>query len=198
MGRNGQIVRISGYAERRQQITGCVHAAQTMTTAKSLIVVAVVATLAACAPLAQVQHVNPSLGTPHGILPDLQRAERAIADAENTKHTDPKTGIGLYLSGVESATRELRKNPTDHIALRDYNFALSRVFSVIRDAHLDPCHTVAARHKEGQSLIHFHSCPTRYKHHRHEYRYANREQCSSHHFIQLQRSGNRIMEGAAQ
>jgi len=109
-----------------------------MTTAKSLIVVAAVATFAACAPLAQVQHVNPSLGTPHGILPDLQRAERAIADAENTKHTDPKTGIGLYLSGVESATRELRKNPTDHIALRDYNFALSRVFSVIRDAHLDP------------------------------------------------------------
>jgi pimeloyl-ACP methyl ester carboxylesterase len=109
-----------------------------MTTAKSLIVVAAVATLAACAPLAQVHHVNPSLGTPHGILPDLQRAERAIADAENTKHTDPKKGIGLYLSGVESATTELRKNPKDPVALRDYNFALSRVFSVIREAHLDP------------------------------------------------------------
>ena len=51
---------------------------------------------------------------------------------------DPKKAIGFYLSGVESATRELRKNPKDRIALRDYNFALSRVFSVIRDAPFDP------------------------------------------------------------
>jgi pimeloyl-ACP methyl ester carboxylesterase len=102
------------------------------------IVVAALATLAACAPLAQVHQGSPSLGAPHGTLPHLQRAELAIADAENVKHTDPKKGIGLYLSGVESATRELRKNSKDRIAVRDYNFALSRVFSVIRDAHLDP------------------------------------------------------------
>jgi pimeloyl-ACP methyl ester carboxylesterase len=113
-------------------------AAQTITRSKSHIVVAALATLAACAPLAQVHQVSPSLGAPHGTLPHLQGVERAIADAENVKHTDPKKGIGFYLSGVESATSELRKNPKDRIALRDYNFALSRVFSVIRDAHLDP------------------------------------------------------------
>jgi pimeloyl-ACP methyl ester carboxylesterase len=120
-------------------VTGFVNkAAQTITRTKSHIVVAAITTLAACAPLAQVHQVNPSLGAPYGTLPDLQRAERAIANAENIKHTDPKKRIGLYLSGVESATTELRKNPRDLIALRDYNFALSRVFSVIRDAHLDP------------------------------------------------------------
>ena len=99
---------------------------------KIQIVGAALATLAACAPVAQVHHVNPSLGAPYGTLPHLQHAERAIADAENIKQRDPRKGMGLYLSGVESATTELRKNPKDRIALRDYNFALSRVFSVIR------------------------------------------------------------------
>ena len=103
-----------------------------------ILLVAALATLGACAPLAEVREINPRLGAQHGTLPQLQRAERAIADAENVKHTDPKKGIGFYLSGVESATRELRENPKDRITLRDYNFALSRVFSVIRDTHLDP------------------------------------------------------------
>src|SRR4029077_2106569 len=40
--------------------------------------------------------------------------------------------------GAEVATSELRKNANDPVALRDYNFALSRLFSVIREAHLDP------------------------------------------------------------
>ena len=103
-----------------------------------ILLVAALVTLSACAPLAEVRETNPRLGTPHGTVPQLQRAEQTIADAENVKHTDPKKGIGFYLSGVESATRELRKNPKDRIALRDYNFDLSRVFSVLRDAHLDP------------------------------------------------------------
>ena len=124
---------------RGTSVIGFVNAAaQTMIKTKIQIVVAALATLAACAPVAQVHHVNPSLGAPYGTLPHLQRAEWAIADAENIKQRDPRKGIGLYLSGVESATTELRRNPKDRIAVRDYNFALSRVFSVIRDAHLDP------------------------------------------------------------
>ena len=100
--------------------------------------IAALATLGACAPLAEVREVNPKLGAQHGTLPQLHRAEQAIADAEKFKRTDPKKAVGFYLGGVESATNELRKNPKDRLALRDYAFALSRVFSVIRDAHLDP------------------------------------------------------------
>jgi pimeloyl-ACP methyl ester carboxylesterase len=103
-----------------------------------VLLVAALATVGACAPLAEVREVNPTLGAPHGTLPQLHRAEQAIADAENFTRSDPKRAVGLYLAGVESATSELRKNPTDHLATRDYNFGLSRVFSVIRDAHLDP------------------------------------------------------------
>ena len=88
--------------------------------------------------MAEVREVNPTLGAHHGTLPQLHRAEQAIADAENFRRSDPKRAVGLYLAGVESATRELRRDPKDRLALRDYDFGLSRVFSVIRDTHLDP------------------------------------------------------------
>ena len=96
------------------------------------------ATLAGCAPLAEVREINPRLDAQHGTLPQLQRAEQQIAIGQELKHRDPHSAVGAYLAGVQSATSELRKNPKDHIALRDYNFALSRVFSATRDAHLDP------------------------------------------------------------
>lgn len=102
-----------------------------------ILLVAAVA-LGACAPLAEVHEITPKLGAQYGARPQLHRAEEAIADGEQLQRSDPKKAVGFYLSGVESATSELRKNPQDRLALRDYDFALSRVFSVIRDAHLDP------------------------------------------------------------
>ena len=102
------------------------------------VVLVALATLSACAPLVEVRQVNPKLGALDGRSSELQRAERAVADAENIKRTDPTKAVGLYLSGVESASSALRKHPNDRLALRDYDFALSRVFSVLRDAHIDP------------------------------------------------------------
>ena len=98
-----------------------------------VLLVAALATLGACAPLAEVREIHPTLRPQHGT-----RAEQAIAEAGKLQRTDPKKAVGLYLRGVESATSELRKTPNDSLALRDYNFAVSRVFSVIRDARLDP------------------------------------------------------------
>ena len=43
-----------------------------------------------------------------------------------------------YLNALESANRQLTRNPKDADAMRDYNFALARVFTTIRDARLDP------------------------------------------------------------
>jgi pimeloyl-ACP methyl ester carboxylesterase len=120
-------------------VTGFVIAAAQLRRSKTygVLVVALV-TLGACAPLAQVREIHPKLSAEHGTVPQLRRAEQAIADAEQLQPSDPSRAVGLYLSGVESATSELRKNPSDRLALRDYDFALSRVFSVIRDTHLDP------------------------------------------------------------
>jgi pimeloyl-ACP methyl ester carboxylesterase len=128
-----------------------------------IIVVAALAMLGACAPLAEVREANPRLGAQYGVRPQLHRAERAIADGEQLQRNDPQKAAGLYLSGVESATSELRKNPEDRLALRDYDFALSRVFSVIRESHLDPW-THALRlpaPSGGEYLLTYHSLPNR-------------------------------------
>jgi pimeloyl-ACP methyl ester carboxylesterase len=103
-----------------------------------ILLAAALATLGACAPLAEVRETSPKLGAQYGAQPQLRRAEQAIADGEELQRADPKKAVGFYLVAVESATSELRKNPKDRLALRDYDFALSRVFSVIRNAHLDP------------------------------------------------------------
>lgn len=103
-----------------------------------LVLVGALVTLVGCAPLADVREINPRLGAQHGTLPQLQRAEQQIANGQEVKRTDPDRAIGFYLAGVQSATSELRNSPKDRIALRDYNFALSRMFSATRDARLDP------------------------------------------------------------
>jgi pimeloyl-ACP methyl ester carboxylesterase len=103
-----------------------------------ILLAAALATLGACAPLAEVRQINPRLGAQYGTPTQLHGAEQSIAYAENFKRTNPEKAVGFYLSGVESATSELGKNPKNRLALRDYDFALSRVFSVIWDAQLDP------------------------------------------------------------
>jgi pimeloyl-ACP methyl ester carboxylesterase len=103
-----------------------------------ILLVAALATLGACAPLAEVREISPRLGAQHGTSSQLQRAEQQIAAGQQLKASHPDRATGFYLACAESATSELRKNPKDRIALRDYNFALSRVFSVIRDAPFEP------------------------------------------------------------
>src|SRR4051812_2998852 len=60
-----------------------------------------------------------------------------ILAAEKIQASDPGGAIGEYLAAADSASRQLRSHPTDAVALRDYNFALTRCFSVIRDAKID-------------------------------------------------------------
>ena len=101
-------------------------------------VIALLATVTGCAPLATVRETSPRLGAQHGTSRQLQRAEQQIAAGQQLKASHPDTATGFYLAGAESATSELRRNPQNRTALRDYNFALSRVFSVIRDAPFEP------------------------------------------------------------
>ena len=103
-----------------------------------IVVIAALATLSGCTPLATVHETSPRLGTQYGTSPQLQCAEQQIAVGQQLKASHPYRAAGFYLAGAESATSELRRNPKDRIALRDYNFALSRVFSVIRNAPFEP------------------------------------------------------------
>jgi len=102
------------------------------------LLVGVLATLGACAPLAKVSETRPKLSVQHGTIPELRRSEQAIVDGQKLERSDPNRAVGFYLAGVEAASTELRRDSKDRLALRDYNFALSRAFSVIRDSHLNP------------------------------------------------------------
>jgi pimeloyl-ACP methyl ester carboxylesterase len=103
-----------------------------------ILVIAALATLSGCAPLATVRETSPRLSIQSGTSPQLQRAEQQIAAGQQLKADHPDRATGFYLAGAESATTELRRNPKDRTALRDYNYALSRVFSVLRDPRFEP------------------------------------------------------------
>lgn len=68
----------------------------------------------------------------------LARTESAIQTALRQQRKRPLAALGTYLGAIEIAARQLGRNPNDSVALRDYNFALGRVFTTIRDAKLDP------------------------------------------------------------
>lgn len=102
------------------------------------IIVAVLAMLGACAPLAEVRPTKPALTGERATTPELRRAEDAITAGQELQRADPKKAIGYFLRGVELAAKELQKRPSDNLALRDYDFALCRVFSVIRNTQLEP------------------------------------------------------------
>lgn len=67
----------------------------------------------------------------------LAAAELEIIAAQKLQRRDPLEAIGKYLSAAEAAAARLREQPKDEAALRDYNFALSRVFSNIAAGKID-------------------------------------------------------------
>jgi hypothetical protein len=87
--------------------------------------------------LAEVREVNPALGAQHGTLAQLQRGEQAIAEGQKLQRSDPGRAIGFYLTALEATDTALRKDPRNPVALRDYDFALSRVFLHQEPASLD-------------------------------------------------------------
>ena len=74
------------------------------------LLVGVVATLGACAPLAKVSETRPKLGAQHGTMPELRRSEQAIVDGQKLERNDPTRAVGFYLAGVEAASTELRRD----------------------------------------------------------------------------------------
>ena len=105
---------------------------------KAYIIILLALALGACAPLAEVHSTKPVFTGGPATAPELQRAEDAITAGQELQRADPKKAIGYFLRGVELSAKELQKRPSDNLALRDYDFALCRVFSVIRNSQLEP------------------------------------------------------------
>src|SRR5262249_17488257 len=94
--------------------------------------------LAGCAsPYAKVSHRQPHLTGPPG-SGSLASAETSLAKALGEKHAHPLDALADCLQGLTVASQELQRNSTNPIAIRDYNFGVSRIFQIVHDANLDP------------------------------------------------------------
>ncbi len=92
--------------------------------------------LPGCAQYSKVTEKRPQLlrlSSGSGIL---TAAEQKIANALRLDRRKPLAAIGEYLDATEIASRQLARDPNDASAQRDYNFALARVFSTLRDAKI--------------------------------------------------------------
>lgn len=97
-----------------------------------------VALLAGCSsPYAVIVHKQPHLAEPRG-PGALASAEERLAEALAEKHAHPLAALGDCLDGLALASRELQRNAGNPIAIRDYNFGISRIFQIVHDANLDP------------------------------------------------------------
>ena len=95
--------------------------------------------VAGCAtsPYAEVWHKRPRLiGSPGSGR--LAIAEQNLTRAMHEERAKPLVAMGECLEALQSASDELKGNPANTTAVRDYNFGVSRIFQIIHDTKLDP------------------------------------------------------------
>jgi pimeloyl-ACP methyl ester carboxylesterase/predicted GNAT family acetyltransferase len=89
-----------------------------------------------CAQIATVSEKRPA-PLPPGSGPD-QVATQTIDNALAEEQKQPIVALGAFVAAARDALRQLDRNPADAEARRAYNFAVARIFTVVRDAKLDP------------------------------------------------------------
>src|SRR5215470_6350885 len=104
-----------------------------------VVVLGTVLTLTGCATgrYAEVWHRKPQLIGPTGPEP-LATAEQNFTRAMHEERAKPLVAMGDCLVALEYASDELKRNPGNPTAIRDYNFGASRIFQIIHDTKLDP------------------------------------------------------------
>src|SRR6267378_1888655 len=91
---------------------------------------------AGCAQIAVVSEKRPA-PLPPGSGADrvaTQTIDRALSEEKK----QPISALGAFVAAARDALRQLDRNPADAEARRAYNFAVARIFTVVRDAKLDP------------------------------------------------------------
>ena len=85
----------------------------------------------------EVRHKKPQLTGPVGPEP-LATAEQNFSRAMHEERAKPLAAMGDCLAALQPASDELKRNPKNPTAIRDYNFGVSRIFQIIHDTNLDP------------------------------------------------------------
>lgn len=92
--------------------------------------------MAGCAQIAVVSEKRPA-ALPPGSGAD-QVATQTINRGLVEERKQPVVALGQFVAAARDALRQLDRNPANEEALRNYNFAIARIFTVVRDAKLDP------------------------------------------------------------
>jgi pimeloyl-ACP methyl ester carboxylesterase/predicted GNAT family acetyltransferase len=92
--------------------------------------------MAGCAQIAVVSEKRPA-ALPPGSGPN-QVATQTINRALVEEKKQPIAALGGFVAAARESLRQLDRNPANAEALRAYNFAVARIFTVVRDAKLDP------------------------------------------------------------
>src|SRR5467141_3637218 len=103
---------------------------------KNSAVLLLAAIVVGCSQIAVVSEKRPAK-LPAGSGSDLvatQTINRALVDEQK----QPIVALGAFVAAAQDSLRRLDRNPTDTKARRDYNFAVAHIFTVVRDAKLDP------------------------------------------------------------
>src|SRR6266702_2949571 len=91
---------------------------------------------AGCAQIATVSEKRPAPLQPSS---EADRgATQTIDSALAEEQKQPIAALGGFVAAAQASLRQLDRNPANAEALRDYNYAVARIFTVIRDSKLDP------------------------------------------------------------
>ena len=91
----------------------------------------------ATARYAEVWHKKPQLTGPPG-NGRLATVEERLSRAMHEERAKPLAAVADCLEALQFAVDELKRNPGNATAVRDYNFGVSRIFQIIQDTKLDP------------------------------------------------------------
>jgi pimeloyl-ACP methyl ester carboxylesterase/predicted GNAT family acetyltransferase len=91
---------------------------------------------AGCAQIAVVKEKRPAPLAPGSGADRVatQTIDRALVEEKK----QPTVALGAFVAATRDSLRQLDRNPANAEARRDYNFAVARIFTVVRDAKLDP------------------------------------------------------------
>src|SRR5439155_16331953 len=92
--------------------------------------------LAGCAQIATVSEKRPAALPPGSGANRV--ATQTIDSALAEEKQQPTVALGAFVAAARDSLRQLDRNPANAEARRDYNFAVARIFTAIRDAKLDP------------------------------------------------------------
>ncbi|HSI63720.1 MAG TPA: hypothetical protein VLE43_11395 [Candidatus Saccharimonadia bacterium] len=110
--------------------------------------------LNSCAHVATVKERRPQFRPVRDTVGALVSVEKDLTDALKRGDRNSVAALGDYLSCAKLAMQELDRNPQSVEAREAYNFAVARVFMVIRDGKLDPwTKPLAVPANDGQTLL---------------------------------------------